>query len=65
MDTLFGSFEENLKNDEAKKEKCEKHDIKVLYYSNLGIEYPYEVFENKEQLLEKIQENDLEIILTN
>jgi hypothetical protein len=26
----------------------------LLYYSNLGIEYPYFVFENKEELLKEI-----------
>jgi hypothetical protein len=27
----------------------------LLYYSNLGIDYPYHVFENKEELLKEIE----------
>jgi very-short-patch-repair endonuclease len=40
--------------DKLKKKLCEEHGIKVLYFSDLGITYPYEVFENKEKLLEEI-----------
>lgn len=40
--------------DKLKKQLCEEHGIKVLYYSNLGIEYPYHVFTNKEELLKEI-----------
>ena len=53
-DTLFGEFEKALKNDLLKKKLCEENGVKLLYYSNLGIEYPYEVFEDKEELLKKI-----------
>ena len=38
-----------------KKKLCEENGIKLLYYSNLGIEYPYEVFEDKNKLLQKIK----------
>ena len=41
--------------DEKKKELCEKHGIKVLYYSNLGIHYPYNVIERKDLLLKAIK----------
>jgi PP-loop superfamily ATP-utilizing enzyme len=46
------------KRDKLKKKLCEKHGIKVLYYSNLGIKYPYEVFEDKEKLLEEILKSE-------
>ena len=53
-DTMFGTFKENLEKDVTKRKLCEEHGIKLLYYSNLGIDYPYEVFEDKEKLLEEI-----------
>ena len=34
---------------------CKENGIKLLYYSNLGISYPYEVFENKNILLKEIR----------
>lgn len=39
---------------ERKRELCELNDVNLLYYSNLGIEYPYVVFEDKELLLKEI-----------
>lgn len=33
---------------------CDEHGIKLLYYSDLGIEYPYKVYEDKEELLKEI-----------
>ena len=47
-------FKETIRLDEQKRKLCEEHGIKLLYYSNLGIEYPYKVFENKENLLNEI-----------
>ena len=41
--------------DKRKKNLCEKNNVKLLYYSNLGIEYPYDVFEDKEKLLKEIK----------
>lgn len=40
--------------DYQKRKLCEENGVKLLYYSNLGIEYPYKVFENKEELLKEI-----------
>ena len=34
---------------------CKENGVKLLYYSNLGIEYPYKVFEDKEELLKEIK----------
>lgn len=44
-----------IQNDEKKYELCKKHNVELLYYSNLGIDYPYNVFENKEEILTIIQ----------
>lgn len=43
--------------DETKLRRCNEHGTRLLYYSNLGIEYPYEVFESKEKLLNEITRN--------
>ena len=56
----FGSrkndrFTEVLKRDKLKKELCEKHGIKMFYFSNLGIEYPYQVYESLNKMLEDIK----------
>ena len=45
-------------NDELKRKLCEEHGIKVLYYSNLNIDYPYEVITDKEKLIEAINSNE-------
>ena len=42
-DTLFGNFQSIFENDKKKKELCDKNGVKLLYYSNLNIEYPYQV----------------------
>lgn len=41
--------------DSRKRKLCEEHNIRLLYYSNLHINYPYQVFEDKEKLLEEIK----------
>lgn len=46
---------ETKKRDHAKRTLCEKKGIKMLYYSNLGIKYPYEVIEDTYLLLKAIQ----------
>jgi very-short-patch-repair endonuclease len=48
-------FMKTKERDERKRKLCEEHGIKLLYYSNLGTKYPYEVFEDKEKLLEEIK----------
>ena len=56
---IFGGedgFERTKLRDEAKKMLCEEHGIKVLYFSNLGIEYPYPVIENPTLLLQAIND---------
>ena len=56
IDDGFGEFELTIKRDETKRELCETHNVKLLYYSNLNINYPYKVYENKEELLKEIKE---------
>ena len=48
------TFIDTQARDAAKKELCEKHGIKLLYFSDLGIEYPYPVIEDAEILLMEI-----------
>ena len=52
------NFNEIKERDSYKLQHCIDHNIKVFYYSKLGIEYPYEVFEDKNKLLIKILKND-------
>ena len=40
--------------DENKKKLCEENGIRMLYYSNINMEYPYTVFQTKEDLLNEI-----------
>lgn len=49
------SFETRLERDKRKLQLCNENDIKLLYYSNLGIAYPYKVFEDKNLLLKEIR----------
>ena len=49
-------LEINIKRDKRKLQLCNENNIKLLYYSNLGIEYPYQVFEDKELLLKEIRD---------
>lgn len=53
----FGGEEKykyTIENDSKKRKLCEENGVRLLYYSDLGIEYPYKVFENKEELLKEI-----------
>ena len=47
--------EKVIERDINKQKLCEEHGIKILYFSNLGIDYPYIVYENKEKLLNEIK----------
>jgi len=44
-----------LQRDKQKFKKCQKNGINVLYYSNLDIEYPYDVFEDVDLLFDEIK----------
>ena len=45
-----------IKLDNQKNKLCSEHNISLIYFSNLGITYPYEVIENEQLLLKKITE---------
>lgn len=45
--------------DERKKVLCKENGVKVLYYSDLQIEFPYEVVTTVEELLERIKDATL------
>jgi len=53
---LQKDFEKICYLDQNKNKLCKEHNITLIYFSNLGIKYPYEVIENKETLLKKIAE---------
>ena len=49
-----GKFEKIQERDERKRKLSEENGVKLLYYSNLKIKYPYFVFTDKEELLKEI-----------
>lgn len=50
------SLYEKVKNrDKVKRKLCKEHGIKLLYFSNLGIDYPYEVIEDEDKLIKEIK----------
>ena len=49
-------FETNIRRDSTKRKLCHAHGVEILYFSNLGIDYPYQVFEDKEDLLRAIMD---------
>lgn len=51
---FFEKLDVIKERDDRKNKLCEEHGIKLLFYSNLDIKYPYKVFENKEELLHEI-----------
>ena len=51
------SFAQIIERDKLKKQLCEEHGIKMFYFSNLGIEYPYQVYENLDEMLNIIKNN--------
>lgn len=44
--------------DKIKKSLCLEHNVKILYFSNIGIDYPYFVFEDKEELIKEIYSSE-------
>lgn len=51
----YNGFKNRIELDERKRKLCNEHNVKLLYYSNLGIEYPYKVIEDKDELLYSIK----------
>ena len=48
-------FSKQNERDEIKKKLCEKNKIRLIYYSNLNIEFPYKIINNKTDLLNEIK----------
>lgn len=48
------SLAEISRRDEIKRKLCEENGVKLLYYSNIGFDYPYLVYEDKNELLKEI-----------
>ena len=59
---LFGGeefYKLTKERDAAKKRLCEEHGIRILYYSNAHVEYPYPVFESLRLLLKAIKDKGI------
>ena len=55
---LFGGeefYRMTVERDLEKRRLCEEHGIKILYFSNAHINYPYHVFESMKLLLKAIR----------
>jgi Protein of unknown function (DUF723). len=49
-------FKRTKARDERKKALCNKHGIEILYYSDIGIDFPYPVIEDPTVLINAIKE---------
>ena len=58
------SIENTKERDLRKKQLCEKHNIKILYYANYIYPFPYNVFNDKNTLISEIK-NKFNKLLTN
>lgn len=48
------AFKEILERDSVKRKLSKEHGVKLLYFSNLNIDYPYEVITDKNSLIEEV-----------
>ena len=48
-------FEKRKQRDKYKYKLCKEHNIDIIYFSNLGIDYPYDVIEDIEELYNRIK----------
>ena len=55
MDSRQRKCEKVIERDKIKRKLCEENGVKILYYSNLDIEYPYTVITDKNNLLNIIK----------
>ena len=53
-DGLFECLETQTKRDNKKRDLCSDNNIKLYYFSNLNISYPYKVFEDVNELFNHI-----------
>ena len=51
------NYKKQIESDRIKKELCDKNGIKLIYYSELEIIFPYNVIKNKRDLLKEILNN--------
>ncbi len=58
------SLENTKERDLRKRQLCEKHNIKILYYANYIYPFPYNVFNDKNTLISEIK-NKFNKLLTN
>lgn len=49
------NFQKQTKRDREKKNACDKNGIKLIYFSNVNVIYPYKVITNKDELLKEIK----------
>ena len=59
---MFGGedfYKLTIERDAAKKRLCEEHGIRLLYYSNAYVDYPYPVFESLRLLLKAIKDKGI------
>ena len=56
FDEAASKIQEIQKRDENKKKLCEENGVKLLYYSNFSINFPYEVITDKNKLLKIIKD---------
>jgi very-short-patch-repair endonuclease len=54
-ENIYENFEKQIDRDKEKHNLCEQNGIRLLYFSNLDIIYPYKVYTNKEELLTEIK----------
>lgn len=52
------SFNKQIENDIKKQKLCEEYGIKLLYYSQLNITFPYQVYTDTNKLLKEIIKNE-------
>ena len=49
------AFNSLVERDKLKKNLCEEHNVKIVYYSNLDIQYPYKVITQEDELIKEIK----------
>lgn len=60
--SFFGgeaTFNETIKRDAAKRKLSEEHGVKLIYFSTLTIDFPYEVITNTNVLLKEIKKESV------
>lgn len=48
------NFHDRIERDKRKRKLCEENGVNIFYFSNLNIDYPYIVYEDKNNMLKKI-----------